>query len=667
MKHSIFLNPTKAVDKYIPLKVASIITGIYTILGVSWIIFSDRLLAAWAVEKEAYVFLSSIKGTIYVSISALVIFLMVYNALKIINKANSIMQTNYIELDNTNTKLAESENFSKAIIDKMLNAYALHRIILDENGNTSDYEFIDVNPSFEQFTGISRENIIGKRYSEIIKGIVGGEINWLSIYGKVAITGEPVSFENYTSTFDKWVAVSAYSPKKDYFITVFSDISDLKKNEAKLRENAYHDSLTGLPNRLALYEDFEKQITSSPQKNIALFFIDSDNFKFINDTMGHAFGDLLIKRMGDRLTALFEGSHNTVYRFGGDEFIFYTEYDDIDEVYSYAKEIMRSFSSPLKLGDNTLCITVSIGIATYPAEGSNIQELIRNADIAMYKAKESGKNGYVLFSGDMHKRLMERMLIEKHLRGAIENNELDVYYQPQVDIMTGKISGFEALLRWNNSELGFVPPLKFIGVAEETRLINPIGIWVLQKACSFLKNIQKTEGTDISIAVNISIFQLLQEDFVDAVENILKSTGLEPRYLELEITESILMDSYKAISPSLTRLKDLGIKIALDDFGKGYSSLSYLKQLPIDTLKIDKCFIDSINSDNDNTDLTGMIVKLGQNMGLTVLAEGVEEQEQMNYLIENGCHKVQGYLISRPLPENEILEFYSEWKQTQLS
>ncbi|NLE24915.1 MAG: EAL domain-containing protein, partial [Clostridiaceae bacterium] len=280
---------------------------------------------------------------------------------------------------------------------------------------------------------------------------------------------------------------------------------------------------------------------------------------------------------------------------------------------------------------------------------------------AMYKAKESGKNCYVLFSEDMHERLLERMLIEKHLRGAIENNELDVYYQPQVDAMTGIISGFEALLRWNNSELGFVSPLKFIGVAEETRLINPIGTWVLQKACTFLKKVHENECCDISIAVNISIFQLLQEDFADVVEDILASTGLDPGHLELEITESILMDSYKSISSSLDRLKKLGIKIALDDFGKGYSSLSYLKQLPIDTLKIDKCFIDSIQSDKDNADLTGMIVKLGQNMGLTVLAEGVEEQEQMNYLIKNGCHKIQGYLISRPLPANEILRFYKEW------
>jgi len=830
MKHGIFpkrFSLSKDVDNYIPLMIALIIAGIYAIFGVCWIIFSDWLLTLWAGKKEVYLFLSSIKGIIFVSGSAVLIFFMVFNSHKELNKANSIMKTHYNDLENTNKMLAESETFSKAIINKMLNAYALHRILLDENGNPYDYEFIDVNPAFEQFTGISKEDIIGRRYKEAIKGSADEDTDWVGIYGKVAITGEPISFENYTSAFDKWVVVSAYSPKKDYFITVFSDITDLKKNEAQLREKheeltslyeeltaseeelrqqfdelirqqmllkmseerfrlsaegsndmiwdidlengqqylsdrwyellgheidesddifkkwlslihpddhghvinivenhlankshylicecrmrcknegykwflirgkalfngkgeavriagsltdindrkkyesrlkeiAYHDSLTGLPNRLALYEDFEKHMNTFPQKTMALFFIDSDNFKFINDTMGHSIGDRLIKKMGDRLTALFEGLNSTVYRLGGDEFVIFIRYDQIDEVYRYAQEIKRSFNSPLDIGENTLCITVSIGIAIYPSNGSNIQELIKNADIALYKAKESGRNCYTLFSDDMHEKVMERMLIEKHLRNAITNNELDVYYQPQVDAMTGAISGFEALLRWKNSELGFVPPLKFIGVAEETRLINPIGKWVLQKACTFLKKMHEIQHAHTSIAVNISIFQLLQEDFVEVVEEILNSTGIAPEYLELEITESILMDSYIVISSNLDRLKKLGIKIALDDFGKGYSSLSYLRQLPIDTLKIDKCFIDSIHPDKDHAGLTGMIVKLGKNLGLTVIAEGVEWQEQMDYLIKNGCHKIQGYFISKPLPENDILKFYSEWNK----
>jgi len=444
----------------------------------------------------------------------------------------------------------------------------------------------------------------------------------------------------------------------------FTDINDRKKYEDQLKENAYHDSLTGLPNRLALYEDFEKQINTHPQKPVALFFIDSDNFKLINDTMGHSIGDLLIKKMGEKLASLFQSRHGTVYRLGGDEFILFIEYNEIEKVYKYAEEIKRSFNCPLDIDENTLCITVSIGIAVYPTNGNHIEELIKSADIALYKAKESGKNCYVLFSDDMREKVKERMLIEKYLRNAIENNELHVYYQPQLDVVTGAISGFEALLRWKNSKLGFVPPLKFINIAEETRLINPIGKWVLQEACSFLKKMQRIQHSNISIAVNISIFQLLQEDFVDVVEKILNSTGLNPEYLELEIIESILMESYNVISSNLNRLKKLGIKIALDDFGKGYSSLSYLKQLPIDTLKIDKSFIDDIHCDKYSADLTGMIVKLGQSLGLNVIAEGVEEKAQMDYLVENGFHKIQGYLISRPLPESEVLKFYIGWKQS---
>jgi len=656
-------NIKKVVDRYMPVKAALIIAGVYTMLGVCWIVFSDSILALWAADKEVYAFLSSIKGVVYVSLSALVIFLMVFNALKVINEANNTLKTHYAKLESINKRLAESEEFNKAIINKMLDSYALHRIILDEDGHPCDYEFIDVNPSFEQFTGFPREKIVGKRYSEIIKTGEDEETDWVGIYGKVAITGESVSFESYTAAFEKWVVVSAYSPKKEYFITVFSDITYFKKNEERLRENAYHDSLTGMPNRLSLYEDFEGAVSKSPDRSIALFFIDSDNFKLINDTMGHSFGDLLIRSMGKRLAALFEDSQITVYRLGGDEFVLFTGYEHIDEVYEYAGKIKDSFNTPLRIEENALCITVSIGIATYPNNGSSIQELIRNADIALYKAKESGKNCYILFSDDMHEKIMERMLIEKHLRNAIDNNELDVFYQPQVDAKTGAISGFEALLRWKNSELGFVPPLKFISVAEETRLINPIGRWVLQKACSFLKKVHETDHTYTSVAVNVSIFQLLQEDFADTVREILDSTGLDAGYLELEITESIFMESYNVISNNIDRLKKLGIKIALDDFGKGYSSLSYLRQLPIDTLKIDKSFIDNIHMDKDDADLTGMIVKLGQNMGLTVVAEGVEEQEQMDYLIQNGCHKIQGYIISKPLPENEILNFFTKWNK----
>jgi len=305
--------------------------------------------------------------------------------------------------------------------------------------------------------------------------------------------------------------------------------------------------------------------------------------------------------------------------------------------------------------------TVSIGISTYPEDGANADELMRSADIAIYKAKATGKNKYVFFNHEMQETVRQRMMIEKHLRNALQNNELLIYYQPQLDIKTGKISGFEALLRWNNNELGFVSPLEFIGTAEETHLIIPIGEWVLRNACFFLKQLHIRGYTNIIISVNVSILQLLQENFVDTVIRVLEFIKMDPKYLELEITESILMESYQAISDKLYRLKEIGVRIALDDFGQGYSSLSYLKQLPINTLKIDKSFVDSINFEESSDSLTGTIVMIGRKMGLTILAEGVETQEQMNYLIKHKCHKIQGYLISKPLPQEEVIKFYEEW------
>ncbi|NLD49536.1 MAG: EAL domain-containing protein, partial [Clostridiaceae bacterium] len=245
----------------------------------------------------------------------------------------------------------------------------------------------------------------------------------------------------------------------------------------------------------------------------------------------------------------------------------------------------------------------------------------------------------------------ERMLIEKHLRTAMKGNEFFIYYQPQIDMSNGKISGFEALLRWNNKELGFVSPVKFIGIAEETHLIVPIGEWVLKNACSFLKQLHKRGYSDLIMAVNVSILQLMQEDFVDIVQRTLEAEKIDPKCLELEITESVMMESYQAVGDKLKRLKMIGVKIALDDFGQGYSSLSYLKQLPINTLKIDKSFIDSIDSENCNDSITGTIVMIGLKLGLTVIAEGVENQEQLEYLKKHKCHKVQGFLFSKPLPE----------------
>jgi len=845
---------------YSPGRIALRISCIYIVLGALWILLSDEILAATVSDKDTLTIISIIKGWIFVIASGALIYSLVFNSIRRIKRTQFELEKNYKTLKDLLSELAASEQFSKIVIDKMLNAYALHKIILDDEGRPCDYEYIDVNPAFEDFAGVKREDIIGKRYKEIVPKHELEKTDWVSIYGKVAETGEPVTIESYTEAFEKWVIVNAYSPRKGYFITVFNDITELKKNEAELREKneeltalyeeltaseeelrqqynellyhqeksriseerfrlaaegsygivwdvdianneyyisdqwyevlgyerkecgnpfydfhrfvhpddfnkvaelvkshlegksplfscecrlktgggeyrwfygrgkalfnnegkavrfagsivdiddrkkneielqnshhklelankelheaqkklmehyeellgyqerlkkiAYNDYLTGLPNRLSLYEKFSGQLRDFPDEKKALLFVDSDNFKFINDTMGHSFGDQLIVEIGKRLVSLLD-EKQIVYRLGGDEYIIYCfGFNRIEDIIECAEIIMQSFQSPFEIEGSIIYTTVSIGIAIYPEDGKDVNELMRCADIALNQAKSRGKSRYVFYDHEMHEMVKERMMLERHLRSALQNNEFMLYYQPQLDISTNRISGFEALLRWNNPELGFVPPSKFIGIAEETHLIISIGEWVLRNACLFLKHLHLRGYTDLTVSVNISALQLIQEDFIDNVLRTLELIDLPPNYLELEITETVLMESYQAICDKLRRLKETGIRIALDDFGQGYSSLSYLKQLPLDTLKIDKSFIDSISLKEDGLTLAGIIVMIGRQMGLTILAEGVEKDEQIEYLRIHKCDKIQGYLISRPLPPQEAVRIYEEW------
>lgn len=430
---------------------------------------------------------------------------------------------------------------------------------------------------------------------------------------------------------------------------------ELKEYQEKLHNFAYTDILTGLPNRRALYENLSNSVKKFPEERKALIFVDLDNFKYINDTMGHAYGDKFIIETGKKLSALLDNGH-AAYRLGGDEFIIsYCGFYSFEQVRECADVIIQSFLKPFEIEGSVIYTTVSIGISTYPEDGSDVDSLMRNADIAMYKAKTLGKNQYVVYDTEMHETVKDRMQIERLLRGAFKNEEFVVYYQSQKDLNTGKISGFEALLRWNSPELGFVLPLKFIGIAEETRMIIFIGEWVLRKACLFIKQLHEMGHPDLMIAVNISMIQLLHENFIDSVLKILGDTDLQPEYLELEITESILMESYQTIRDKLLLLRELGVKIALDDFGKGYSSLSYLSQLPIDTLKIDKTFIDGINSEKESQALASAIIDIGSNLELSIVAEGVEKQDQIDFLKKHKCHKVQGYFISRPMPSEDVI------------
>jgi diguanylate cyclase (GGDEF)-like protein len=460
------------------------------------------------------------------------------------------------------------------------------------------------------------------------------------------------SHEELTQIYEELTASD--EEMRQQYDEILSINEKIRIGEDKLTYLAYHDSLTGLPNKLSLFEN--SKFIFIPEKGIvSLLFLDIDNFKFVNDTMGHAFGDQLIISVSERLTSLLEPTY-TLYRLGGDEFVIVLEdIHSVKEAEKFVALILTKFSEEFKILDSILHISLSLGIVMYPEHSDDLEHLLKYADIAMYRAKEGGRKNYVIYNPLMNEAFTERVNIEKQLHNALDNNEFEVYYQPQLDLKTHKITGFEALLRWKNSELGNVSPLKFIKVAEDTHFIIPLGTWVLNKACEFLKSLNKKGFEDLTVSVNISILQLLQTDFCDIVEETLNKFQIDSKYLELEITESILMESFESIGTKLEKLSEKNVRIALDDFGKGYSSLNYLKQLPINTLKVDKTFVDNITDKSGDT-LTGHIVTIGKSMGMCVVAEGVERQEQMEYLIQHECDKIQGYLYSRPVPEIELIK-----------
>ena len=430
----------------------------------------------------------------------------------------------------------------------------------------------------------------------------------------------------------------------------------LEESERELEHQAFHDQITGVQNRLSLINLINRLISAKDNGKMALIIVDIDNFKYINDTMGHSFGDQLLVRVSARLESLAEGRFS-IFRLSGDEFVVLLEsFEEAAEVEKLAVKLLKGFKARFEINGSSMFITISMGAALYPEHGESMDELLKNADIALYKAKETGRNRVVFYTKPMNEAVSERVLIEKHLRTALDNNEFRLHYQPQLDIVSQKISGFEALIRWQSPELGHVSPLKFINIAEDAHLIIPIGDWVLRNACIHLKQLHQQGYEDLTMSVNISMLQLLQEDFADKVIDVLDWSKLDPKYLELEITESILMESYEAIAGKLRLLKGRGIKIALDDFGKGYSSLNYLSQLPISTIKIDKSFIDTIGSVGKHKSLTDIMVRIGRTMGMCVVAEGVETQEQLDYLIKRKCDKIQGYLFSKPIPGEKIAD-----------
>ncbi|MDM5180857.1 EAL domain-containing protein [Massilia sp. DJPM01] len=532
------------------------------------------------------------------------------------------------------------------------------------NAQGPDYAVEYVNPAFESITGYTSAEVVGKSLKSL-HGAGHDQQNTEEISAALREQREGhVVLRNYRKDGSGYWNDLFIAPVRDeggaisHFVVAQYDISAVMRFEAELEYQANHDALTGLANRHLLAERLSSAIAQAHRAGTELWvvFVDLDRFKFVNDTLGHEAGDAMLRVLGERIKGAV-GEGDTVSRMGGDEFVLVLPGHPGDgDGLRLLQRIMDAVAEPLRIQAHEFFVTCSLGVAVYPADGANADTLTKHADIAMYRAKELGRNTYQFYRPDMNASTLERLRIEADLRHALERNELVLHYQPQIDVKSGAIVGMEALLRWEHPVLGVVSPLRFIGLAEEMGLIIPIGAWVIRTAC--LQNMAwQTAGMGrLRMAVNLSARQFTGKDLLQSVTDALQESGLAPGCLELELTESMVMSDVENTITTLRMLKQLGVHLAIDDFGTGYSSLSYLSRFPLDVLKIDQSFVRDIALGTDGAAIVVSIISLAHSLRLKVIAEGVETAEQLAFLREHGCDEVQGYFFSRPVG---ALEFAS--------
>ncbi len=525
---------------------------------------------------------------------------------------------------------------------------------LDLNGR-----ILSVNPAVEKIIGFPSSQLVNKNFIDFIvpEDRGKGERQF-----QKALLGEAQNFE-ITSLHHKQDTVAlnvTYIPistdKNVIGIYIIAkDITKKKQSEEMIHYLAYHDTLTGLPNRRLFNERLQHELEKAKryQQPLAVMFIDLDRFKYINDSLGHTMGDFLLKEVANRLKRIIR-TGDTISRLGGDEFTIILSDSTLEETKNAANRILDLFAQPFIIEGQEYVVTPSIGISLYPTDGEDIETLIKNADTAMYHTKEEGKNNFRFYTHEMNQAISRKMLLEKDLRKALKNNEFEIYYQPQINTLNKGIIGIEALIRWKHPKMGLISPGEFIPLAEETGLIIPIGEWVLHAAIAQNKAWQLAGFSPMKVAVNLSILQFQDKSLVYAVDKALNEVKLDPKYLELEITESVAMTNVDFVIKKLNELKKLGIQISIDDFGTGYSSLSYLKKFPIDTLKIDQSFMRQMTESSDDAAIVRAIIAMAHSLNLKVVAEGVENESQMSFLHKLQCIQQQGYLFSKPIPVNEF-------------
>lgn len=533
------------------------------------------------------------------------------------------------------------------------------------------FAFLAINPAFTGITGYERADVVGRDAS-----LLDSPQHDAEFYGAIRSevlrsgrwSGELWSRRKDGEEFLCSIVFFVVRQGDDVppnMVAVFSDITAQKRAEQELRYLAHFDALTNLPNRTLLSERLSRAIVRARRQHdrIGVLFLDLDHFKDINDSLGHAAGDRILRAAATRLQDTV-GQGLTVARLGGDEFTVVLEGiatpDDADRV---AREIIMGFEAPLLLDDRVeVAISPSIGISLYPDHGQVPTELLKRADTAMYQAKAAGRRTFARYDDAMETVLRQRATLSGALRKVLDRHELHLVFQPRLSLPQRRIVGVEALLRWNSSEHGDVPPTQFIPLAEETGLILEMGEWVLREACLTLRRWQQAGVRGVSMSVNVSALQLLRGDLPNVVERVLAETGLPPGLLELELTESVIMANPEQTSPKLHSFRRTGVSLAIDDFGTGYSSLAYLRRLPITTLKIDKEFIGDLSDDPDDASITTTVITMAHSLGLNVVAEGVETIEQLNFLDAHGCDEVQGYWLSPPLDADRCLAFLADWR-----
>lgn len=531
-----------------------------------------------------------------------------------------------------------------------------------------DNPIVYANPAFELITGYLCEEALGRNARFLSRG--DGEqtgVEEMRAALREQRDGQAV-LRNYRKDGSLFWNSLSIAPVRDdggkvtHFVGIINDITEQKRYEEQLEYQANHDELTDLPNRNLLTNLISQSARYAHRyrREMAVLFIDLDYFKLVNDSLGRSVGDRLLKTMAKRLRACVRAA-DMVARHGGDEFVVVlTNPERIENIALVAQKIRESLHLPVPIDDQEFVISCSIGISIYPKDGNDAQTLLKNADAAMFRAKEQGRNNSQFYTSEMNARSLARMIMEKHLRRALENGELAVHYQPQVDLVNGRVNGMEALLRWQNPELGIVSPAAFIPLAEETGLIGPIFDWVLEVACAQNRAWQEAGLPALILAVNLSPAQFRDRNLCASVHRIVRKTGLAPSCLELEVIESMLMHDVENAMLIMKELKQLGIKLAMDDFGTGYSSLSYLKRFPFDKLKIDISFVREVTTDPESAAIARSIIAMGHNLNLRVIAEGIETAGQLAYLRSHGCDEMQGFFFSRALPAEEFEELLRE-------